>query len=276
VFLSVKSSMARTDSSSSAISSKRDELGFFFLLALGATWLLQLPVVLAQRRILPGAVGYYMLPAAIGGFSPLVAALLAAHRENGRKGIRQLFRSLRPIGVGWPWYPGALLLFGAIYVAGVAACQLFGIADSVPWLYLPEMPQHIVAMVLVPITEEPGWRGYALPRLQVRFGTVRASLILGVLWAAWHTMMFLYPGPSVFGFAVAVLNIVAGSVVFSWLYNRTHGGLGIAMLAHAGAHLNNPAHAQNVLPLGVYTIALALVGCALIVFDRNAWQTGQR
>jgi hypothetical protein len=153
---------------------------------------------------------------------------------------------------------------------------LSGIADSVPWLYLPETPQHVVAMVLVPITEEPGWRGYALPRLQVRFGAVRASLILGVLWAAWHTMMFLFPGPSAFGFAVAVLNIVAGSIVFSWLYNRTHGSLGIAMLAHAGAHLNNPAHAQDAMPLFFYTIAVALVGCALIVFDKKAWRMGQR
>jgi membrane protease YdiL (CAAX protease family) len=45
-----------------------------------------------------------------------------------------------------------------------------------------------------PLGEEPGWRGYALPRLEHDLGPVRASMVLGLLWAPWHLPLFFYPG----------------------------------------------------------------------------------
>ena len=45
-----------------------------------------------------------------------------------------------------------------------------------------------------PLNEEPGWRGFALPRLQARFGPVFATIILAPLWAAWHLPLFQIKG----------------------------------------------------------------------------------
>ncbi|HEU5103163.1 MAG TPA: CPBP family intramembrane glutamic endopeptidase [Roseiflexaceae bacterium] len=84
------------------------------------------------------------------------------------------------------------------------------------------------------IGEELGWRGYALPRLQARYGGLGASLILGILWAAWHLPNQFIPGLEFYGygFATFALYVVAMTVLFTWLARETHGSVLLAWLFH--------------------------------------------
>lgn len=86
--------------------------------------------------------------------------------------------------------------------------------------------------------EELGWRGYALPRLAQRVGLATASLILGVIWAAWHLPLFVLPDSGSTGqsFLVYLLHVMALSVVASYLYWKTGGSLLIVMLLHAAVN----------------------------------------
>src|SRR5262249_31607924 len=88
------------------------------------------------------------------------------------------------------------------------------------------------------IGEEPGWRGYALPRLQERFGPLPASLILGTLHAGWHLPVFLVPaiglGPLSLSFVVTWLpGVWATTVLWTWIFNNTKGSILIAVLQHS-------------------------------------------
>jgi membrane protease YdiL (CAAX protease family) len=246
----------------------------FFAAALGITWLLQLPAVLAKLGVIAGPPERFILPAALGGFGPLLAAILAARLESGRAGVRALFARFRIGGFGAIWYVVALTIFAATYVTGTAVYRACGGTDAGRWLYPPEHAQHLTAMVLMPLIEEPGWRGFALPRLQPRYGALRASLLLGVLWALWHTMMFILQGATPLIFFVSIVNIIVGSVVFSWIYNHTRGSLLIAVLAHVGVHWNNPTHAlpDRLTPFVVYTVAIAVLACAVVLVDRKIWR----
>jgi uncharacterized protein len=246
----------------------------FFLVALGITWLFQLPAVLALRGIIPGPMERFMLPAVLGGFGPLLAAVLVSRFESGGQGVSVLLGRLRIWRVNVAWYVVALGLFGAIYAAGAVAYTLLGGSVGGHWVYLPENGQQVAAMIVVPIAEEPGWRGFALPRLQQRYGALKASLLLGIVWGAWHTTMFILQGFSPIVFAIAVVNILAGSVIFSWIYNRTKGSLLLAILAHVGAHLSNPTHSLpgNLAPFVIYTVAVSVFAGAVVLGDRRAWR----
>lgn len=235
----------------------------FFALAVGGIWLLQLPALLGARGILPGGVAPYMLPAALGGFTPIVAAIVAA-RSEGPGRVRELFASLRPRAALLGWYVAALLTMPVIHVLGEAIYRAVTGASAGDWVYLPRLPQQWVVLVLIPLVEEPGWRGFAMPRLAQRFGWLRASWLVGLGWAAWHAVMFLLQGFDAVAYALGMIMIVAGSVVFGWLFDRTRGSLLAAVLAHAGVHLDNPTHALPA-QLTAYAVFTAAVCVAAVV-----------
>ena len=242
----------------------------FFALALGGTWLLQLPALLAAHGLLPGGTDPYLPAAALGGFGPLVAALVAARLE-GRGALRSVFSSLRPSSSLVGWYALALLAFPIIHVLGEAAYRIAAGKPAGSWLYPPMNAQQVAALVMIPLVEETGWRGFAMPRLVPRFGWLRASYIVGVAWAAWHAVMFVLQGFDATSFALGMIMVAAGSVIFGWLFDRTRGSLLAAVIAHAGVHLDNPTHALpgKLSAYAVFAAAVCVTAAALVLLSRR-------
>ena len=88
------------------------------------------------------------------------------------------------------------------------------------------------------LCEEFGWRGYALPALQERYSWRVASLILGVIWGLWHLPLFYIANTaqSHIPFALFMVNTVALSVLFAWLFNRTKGSVLPALVLHTAVN----------------------------------------
>src|SRR5215211_3876081 len=92
-----------------------------------------------------------------------------------------------------------------------------------------------------PVFEEIGWRGFALPRLQLLHGPLVGSLLLGVLWALWHLPLFLIPSwdtphGSLLDVALFIIWAVAITVIFTWVFNNTKGSVLLAILAHGSVN----------------------------------------
>jgi membrane protease YdiL (CAAX protease family) len=242
----------------------------FFLLTFLITWGLQVPGVLTLAGVMPGDVVGYMPLAMLGIFGPMAAAVILTARREGRAGVRALFWPLAQFRVPARWYFVALVLPALGLSAGLYALSLAGYGGDV---VLFPGPERLVVIPVIAVAEEVGWRGYALPHLQRRHGPFVASVILGVVWALWHIPMFLAVGIPMSLMPLMIFHFVAGSLVFTWIWNRSGGSLLLVVLAHAALHLDNPhlPLPHDLLPLVMSAIVFALIAVGAVYFDRTAF-----
>jgi membrane protease YdiL (CAAX protease family) len=239
----------------------------FFLLSFAITWGLQAPLLLARWGVLDGPDELFLPFFMLGIFGPLLAATWCAWLEGQEAEVRRLFSGLLRFRVPFVWYVVALGLPALLLWATLSGLELAG--RSGPTWYLGGASGVLFGLV-IGIAEEVGWRGYATPRLETRYGAVGASGFVGTLWTLWHIPMFLFAGIPLSLLLVMLLYFIGGSLMFSWLLCRT-GSLAIVVLAHLGAHLNNShlALPGEVLPLVVHAIVYAGIGVGAVYFDRR-------
>ena len=123
--------------------------------------------------------------------------MLFRSRIDGRTGLRQLWKRFTQVKLGGKWYLViiAVPLINLIISSLVHKLQggSFGSPD-LGELSTSLIPLAITVFLFGPFSEEFGWRGFALDRVQARWGAVRGSLVLGLIWAFWHLPLFLIPG----------------------------------------------------------------------------------
>ena len=97
------------------------------------------------------------------------------------------------------------------------------------------IPPFITAFIFNGMLEEFGWRGYVLPRFQARWNALPSSLILGVIWGAWHIGQWFVPGSNLYqrNFWLWGLGTILLSILMTWIFNNTKGSVLAASLFHA-------------------------------------------
>jgi membrane protease YdiL (CAAX protease family) len=101
---------------------------------------------------------------------------------------------------------------------------------------LAQLGNFLPLLILGPLSEEIGWRGYALGRLQTRWNALTSSLIVGLVWALWHLPLFMMVGTSQHELGLPFIGFLVGfmanSILYTWLYNNTKQSLWSAILLH--------------------------------------------
>jgi len=202
----------------------------------------------------------------------VVIAVLGVTRDSA--GRREVFGRFLRWRVGFRWY---LVAISPVAVSLVAAGLyfLFG-GEATP--ADPEAPAFSVPSLLVmllmgllmgPLSEEAGWRGFALPRLQSRYNALVSSLILGLIWAVWHLPLWFVDTPQAsMSFWLFSTYLVFSTVVMTWAYNNSEGSLVLAVLFHLFANFGNEVATSFLrVPLQVYLpiVAGLYVAYAVIV-----------
>jgi membrane protease YdiL (CAAX protease family) len=221
----------------------RYPLVFYFIIAYAFSWLAEMPLVLSEDgagllsyRSPLGLYGTITIASFVG---PFLSAFIMTGITEGRLGMSRLLRQLVLRRVSFKWYLFALIGLPAIMVLSViflpgVLTSFQGLAGLAP---LPMIALFVYIFFLGgPLGEEPGWRGFALPRLQGRFGSLVGSLILGPIWAFWHLPIFWIPAwnfpPTILNIVMFVIAATVFTVVMTWIFNNTKRSLFIAVLVH--------------------------------------------
>ena len=248
------------------------QLTAYFALAYGVSWGILLVLYGAMHASAQVAIFVQTL-------GPTIAARIVLTAIGGDPAYRAMRRGGRMWRVGLGWYAIAILGLPAACLGAVAL--LPGGADALR-AAAPGAMASTFAFYMVfgffsgPLFEEPGWRGFALPRLEQARGPLVGTLILGVLWGAWHLPQFLIPewaaqnGGADLGTIVAFLVLVVLlSPLLTWVYNRT-GSLWMAMVTHAGINASlSIVPASSVAPMVVGIVAFGSIAVVLLIATRG-------
>lgn len=208
----------------------------FFVLAFVFTWALWVPATLEAR----GLISSLPVPATfLGAFGPLVAAVVITAQDSGRAGLRSLLSRIVRWRVAPVWYGVTILGPILLYLAGMALNVALGGQPPGLSALIGALPIvlaiSVYMLIAVALGEEVGWRGYALPALQARYGALIASVILGVIWALWHLPLFFNPDTlySNLPFVLQLALQIPFAIIITWVYNSTRGSVLMVMLLHA-------------------------------------------
>ncbi|WP_336001491.1 CPBP family intramembrane glutamic endopeptidase [Halorientalis halophila] len=195
----------------------------------------------------------------LGGFGPPVGAAVVVWASGGslRTWVGQMFKWR--IGAKWwaivfllPFV--VLVLISGLFVLGGGPIDLSSFES--PFIYLFAMGW---GTVLGGGQEDLGWRGFMLPVLQAKYSALASSVVVGVTWAGWHLPLFLNATTTHGGWPRSqqllwMVSILAGSVLWTWMYNSTGGSVLAVAVFHAGINamgIYHPADAAALVPNGV-------------------------
>jgi membrane protease YdiL (CAAX protease family) len=195
-------------------------LVLFFVLAYAGGWLVFVPLVLLR-----GPLEW----TALATLAPTAAAVITHRLTTGS------YRAVRVIA-GWPRALGAglagvLLMMGTyVVLPGNTAAD----PSRLQWSIFASIGVYNYSTLIGgPLGEEPGWRGYALPRLEAAIGPVHGSIVLAALWVGWHLPMFFYPGWVSAPLWIYALILLGASFILTFVTNLARFNVLAPIAAHA-------------------------------------------
>ncbi len=216
----------------------------YFILAYGVMWFFISPMVIEALELanVPEWLSLlsFILSSLLG---PTVAAFWVTGVLEGKEGMRALRRRMFQFRAGIQWYAVILIVPLVIWIGAYSfihnGAPFANLVANPSLLLSVFLPGVLIGLLIPSIGEEPGWRGFALPRLQKQYGPVIATLILGTLHGIWHLPALFTPLFDPFtleGFAEFVLTAIATTFLYTWVYNGSRGNIWIAIVLHASGN----------------------------------------
>jgi len=213
----------------------------FFIITIFLSWFFWILSILINRNIIEIGINTNILHI-LGAFIPSLMGIYFIYKGNNRENIIKFLKK----GIDYKFdlkYYLYLFIFPLILLISYLIASLFlylNLEESL--LNEPKMIPIAFVYILIlggPLGEEYGWRGFALPRLNMIFKPLYSSIILGFIWSIWHLPLFFMEGSTqqginYFGYTIFTILI---AIIFTILFIRTGGSILSAILFHTMVNL---------------------------------------
>lgn len=165
-----------------------------------------------------------------------------------------------------------------ITVVSIFASLIFG-GQLHQLKLIPQVRAHIPSILFFifynlfvgPFPEELGWRGFWLDKLSQHLSGLKASLLVGLVWALWHLPLFLVRGyilqaRSSHPILVILyfIELFPKSVIFTYLFFKNGRSTLAAILFHFMINFVNQLFELNVISVGIETFLYVAVAVYLV------------
>lgn len=252
-----------------------------FWIAFFVAWVLSTAVMLANNvfinhtPISPVIIGFTIV-------SVLPVAFVISMAYSRIPAVRRYLSSLVRLRGTWAWALLALVSIPGLIALSIWISRVFG-RTSAGTFRLPATGLVLAGLIAVKFFyqmfffnatgEEAGWRGFALPRLQVLTCPLVAAAVIALFWVPWHLFLWQAEGRAVSSgrfWGEYYLVHLLFSLIIVWFYNRSGGSILVAGIAHAAANTGFAFMPRIDLLIFIATVAIAAL--ALIVVDRM-WES---
>ncbi len=234
-------------------------------------FLLAIPFWMLGGRKLPLPIN---LPeGALVTFVPVTAASMLMYRRGGLRAVLELikkafdYKRIR----NRIWYLPAFALMPLIYLFSYVVMRLIGLPLPNPIkIPLSVAPVFFIMFFIGDAGEELGWSGYAIEPMQQRWGAFRASLILGIVWAIWHSIPYVQTGNPPSWVLWQSLSAIALRILIVWIYNNTGKSVFAAIVFHDMVNISwsmFPNYGSHFNPFLTGLIIWVAVGIVMFLSD---------
>ena len=232
----------------------------------------------------------FQLPIMFAGLSiPCITALIMIYTTSNGILIQDFWKRLLLFKISFPYLLFLLLLMPCVIYLSTWISLFFGYSTE-QFKITKEMSVMkgwaffgiVIPLLLAPLIEELGWRGYGVDSLRAYFNLFNTSLLFGFLWAAWHLPAFFVKGYYqnelwnlgilyVINFFVSAFII---AILMNWVYYKTDRSIPAIVLFHAVLNFSSMVLRTEQFTKCIATVILCAISFIIILCDNAYFFTG--
>ena len=167
-------------------------------------------------------------------FCPLIAAAILVYKKQKIEGVKQLIKQVFDFKkiLDKKWYIAIVFLLPFLTFLSYLYVKFTATVLPEPSLSLLSICILFITYFIGAIGEELGWSGYIINPMQNKFGALKASIIIGIIWAVWHIIPYYQAHQTTSWIVWQCTGMVFLRIIMVWICNNAGKSVFAMILFH--------------------------------------------